>query len=87
MSIDGIIKSVTRVGDDLDIQIKERVPGQPTGQDSFLILDFVHVPSLGSAMWGGSDTVILEEDPKVVYDRIGYTRLRERKPKSAEETR
>jgi len=92
VSIDGRIKTVKRVEGGLRIELVEywhdyfaesgdhvvvrSIPGQP----ALTILDPVTwEPPIGLIAWGGAgDVEIVDGTGTRWYDRVGYTRLRER---------
>jgi hypothetical protein len=51
---------------------------QLAGQNSLTILHPTWKPEPMLAVWGNAGTVIIESQPPRQYERIGYTRLRER---------
>lgn len=91
MAIDGVIAFVTLTTVDgeaaLELLIMDRPPngesGQPWGiggQKTLTILSPTWTPAIGMRLWGGGGGVqiVIGRAGGPWYDRIGYTRLRER---------
>lgn len=92
MAIDGVIAFVTPTTVDgeaaLELLVVDRPPnwetGQPwgiAGQRTLTILAPTWTPAIGMPIWGGGGSVqiVIGRAGGPWYDRIGYTRLRERK--------
>lgn len=86
MAIDARIRTVLQDGEDLILELAPRVtdnkhltnPGQP----QLIIKNFTHVPVSGQAIWGVSDSCIIEPGFGITeqrkYKRVGSTTLVER---------
>lgn len=79
MSIDAVISRITRDGNDLILDLIGREGGDGPGQATLRILRYTFTPAIGQAIWGGSDSCIIEPVQGLTrprrYKRIGYTRL------------
>ena len=51
---------------------------EPPGQPRLLVLDPTYVPEVGTVLWGGANSILLESKPQREYERISYVRLREK---------
>ena len=90
MAIDGVIAFVTTGSEygeqTLDLFVVDRLPegddpyGGTRGQPNLRILRPQWEPRVGMHIWGGANTVRIRtrDGEEHVYDRIGYTRLKER---------
>jgi hypothetical protein len=74
MSIDGIIERVEKDGADLILHLGKRVDYQPVGAETLVIKEFTHIPEVGLDIWGGSNSVIIE-NPETVEGRKKYKRV------------
>lgn len=82
MSIDAVINKVSQEGDDLVLDLMSREVSGLRGQPILTIKNFSHVPQAGQVIWGGSSICIIEpgcgvSEPQI-YQREGYTKLREK---------
>lgn len=79
MSIDARIADVARCDEGYELYLQaDDTRRAPVGQNKLIIVDPTWRPEVGMVIWGGADSVIIEAKPQRHYDRIGYTKLRER---------
>lgn len=70
MAIDAVITGIENKGDDLVIRLGERVYTDAVGKivksipgrERFIIEEFTYTPKIGQYIWGGSDTIRLENN-------------------------
>jgi hypothetical protein len=87
MAIDAVIDNLSDEGVNLRLYLRPRTEPDMTesiaGQSEMVILDYTWKPEIGQEIWGGSGLCIIEplwgQGDQHLYDRIGYTQLRERK--------
>lgn len=81
MSIAGVIEKVRTIDKGLEIELtgihKKGEAYESPGQMFMVILIPTYRPEVGTVIWGGSGSVVLETTPKRNYIREGYTSLKE----------
>lgn len=86
MSIDAVIDEIVEEGANLRLYLRPRTESDLSesiaGQPAMIILDFTWKPTVGQEIWGGANSCVIEplwgHGVPRWYDRIGYTRLKER---------
>lgn len=84
MAIDAIVDRVEYAEEGCILHLKDR-EHRSRGQSQLTVIDPPKgLEALqGMAIWGGSDECLMGKDDKLIFDRIGYTRLRLRPKKES----